>query len=126
MGRSVDMRRFVAVLLVGLGVIAWAKPAFAKIETVTGEVISISCYLENKTNIGQKGWVCANATVKWEGQPVGLLTRDGKLYQLEGDLVANNNAKIVPYLTQTVTITGDVTEKNGMTMLAGTDVKTVK
>ena len=38
----------------------------------------------------------APGRVKWEGQPVGLLTADGKLYQLAGPIVADNNAKLAP------------------------------
>src|SRR6267142_1174109 len=108
------MRSCVAVLLVGLCIGAWAAPVFAKTETVTGEVISLPCYYENKKNIGKAGLLCALATVKYEGNPPGLLTADGKVYQLAGGLVANNNAKAVPLLSHTVTVTGDVYEKAGM------------
>ena len=120
------MRRFVAVLIVGLSVGTWAAPAFAKTETVTGEVISLSCYFQNKANVGNAGRICAIATVKWEGNPAGLLTANGKVYQLAGGLVANNNAKVVPLLGHTVTVTGDVYEKQGMTMIAADNAKMVK
>lgn len=120
------MRRCVAVLIVGLCVGAWAAPAFAKTETVTGEVISLSCYFQNKANVGQAGMICAIATVKWESNPAGLLTEGGKVYQLAGSLVARNNAKVVPLLGHTVTVTGDVYEKDGMTMIAADEAKMVK
>ena len=121
------MRKSVALLIVAvaLSVAAWAAPAFAKTETVTGEVISLSCYFQNKKNVGQAGMICAIATVKWEGNPAGLLTADGKVYQLAGGLVANNNARIVPHLGHTVTVTGDVYEKNGMMMIAADDAKII-
>ena len=121
------MRKSVALLIVAvaLSVAAWAAPAFAKTETVTGEVISLSCYFQNKKNVGQAGMICAIATVKWEGSPAGLLTADGKVYQLAGGLVANNNARIVPHLGHTVTVTGDVYEKNGMMMISADDAKMI-
>ncbi len=121
------MRKSVALLIVAvaLSVAAWAAPAFAKTETVTGEVISLSCYFQNKKNVGQAGMICAIATVKWEGNPAGLLTADGKVYQLAGGLVANNNARIVPHLGHTVTVTGDVYEKNGMMMISADDAKMI-
>ena len=121
------MRKSVALLIVAvaLSVAAWAAPAFAKTETVTGEVISLSCYFQNKKNVGQAGMICAIATVKWEGNPAGLLTADGKVYQLTGGLVARNNAKVVPLLGHTVTVTGDVYEKNGMMMIAADDAKII-
>ena len=119
------MRKSVAFLIVALCVAAWGAPAFAKTETVTGEVISLSCYFQNKKNVGQAGMICAIATVKWEGNPAGLLTADGKVYQLAGGLVANNNARIVPHLGHTVTVTGDVYEKNGMMMISADDAKMI-
>jgi hypothetical protein len=121
------MRKVIAVFIAGLSVVAWATPAFAKTDTVTGEVISLSCYFQNKANVGRAGMVCANATVKYEGNPVGLLTADGKVYQLAGGLVANNNAKMVPFLGHTVTITGDVTEtKAHMMVITAADAKLIK
>ena len=123
------MRKRVAALVGGLCVVAWTAPALAKTETVTGKVIDLYCYdVQTKANTGmdhRQGRECAWACAKWEGQPVGLLTADGKLYQLAGALVADNNAKIAPHITHTVTVTGDVTEKDGMLMLAASDVKMV-
>jgi hypothetical protein len=125
--RSLTMRKVIAVLIVGVCIGASAAPAFAKTDTLTGEVISLSCYFQNKANVGRAGMICALATVKYEGNPVGLLTADGKVYQLAGGLVANDNAKMVPYLGHTVTITGDVAETRGhMMMLTASDAKLIK
>jgi hypothetical protein len=127
MNRSLTMRKVIAALVVGVCVGASTVPAFAKTETVTGEVISLSCYFQNKANVGKAGMVCALATVKYEGNPVGLLTADGKVYQLAGGIVANNNARAVPYLGHTVTVTGDVSEtKEHMMMIAADDAKLIK
>jgi hypothetical protein len=130
------MRKSVAVLIgglcvVALCVVAWRVPAFAMSQTVTGQVVDLVCYARNKANTGldhDDGRACAMACVKWEGNPVGLVTADGKLYQFAGDLVANNNTKAVPFLSHTVTVTGDVTDKDGMMMLAAnaSDVKVIK
>jgi hypothetical protein len=121
------MRKAIAVLIAALCVGALAQRALATTETVTGEIISLSCYFQNKANVGQAGLLCAWATVKYEGNPVGLLTADGKVYQLAGGLVANNNAKMVPFLAHTVSITGDVSEGRGhMLMLTASDAKLVK
>ena len=120
------MRRFVAVLIVGLSAGTWGARAFAKTETVTGEVISLSCYFQNKANVGKAGMICAIATVKYEGNPAGILTADGKVYQLAGGLVANNNAKVVPLLGLTVTVTGEVSERGGTTTMTTDEAKVVK
>jgi hypothetical protein len=106
---------------------AVTNAAMANSETVTGEVISLSCYFQNPANIGNAGRVCALATVKYEGNPVGLLAAGGKVYQLAGGLVANNNAKMVPFLGQAVTITGDVSEARGhVLVLTADDAKLAK
>jgi hypothetical protein len=128
------MRRSVAalvgVLAVG-GVVAWIVPASATTATVTGQVVDLVCYARNKANTGldhEEGRACAMACVKWEGNPVGVVTADGRVYQLTGDITANNNTKVAPLLAKTVTVTGDVSEKDGMTMLSAnaTDVKVIK
>jgi hypothetical protein len=128
------MRRSVAalvgVLAVG-GVVAWIAPASATPATVTGQVVDLVCYARNKANTGldhEEGRACAMACVKWEGNPVGVVTADGRVYQLTGDITANNNTKVAPLLAKTVTVTGDVSEKDGMTMLSAnaTDVKVIK
>jgi hypothetical protein len=107
------MRRILGVLVIiacaGVSIVK----VFATTETITGEVISLSCYFQNKANVGQAGLLCAQATVKYEGNPVGLLAADGKVYQLAGGMVAGDNAKMVPFLSHTVSITGDVSETRG-------------
>jgi hypothetical protein len=123
------MRKHVALLSAALcleTLLGWAAPLFAATETVTGEVVSLSCYFQNKKNVGKAGLLCAQATVKYEGNPVGLVTADGKVYQLAGGLVANNNAKVVPLLSHTVTVTGEVSKKAGIMVISVDEAKTVK
>lgn len=120
------MRKAIAVLIAGISAGA-CNAAFARTETVTGQVIDLYCYSRNKQDVGmdhRDGRECAWACIKWEGQPVGLLTAEGKVYQLTGPLVAGNNAKVAPHLTHTVTVTGDVVEKDGMLMMT-TDALTM-
>jgi hypothetical protein len=123
------MRKYLGAALAGLAIMASVAPTFAKTETVTGQVIDLVCYSQNKANTGMdhtNGRECALACAKWEAQPVGLLTADGKMYQLAGGLVAKNNAKIAGHITHTVTVTGEVTEKDGISMLAADDLTMVK
>ena len=119
------MRNAVAALLSCVFVVGAVAPIVAAAETITGEVISLSCYLTDKTKIGRKGAVCALATVKWEGNPAAILTADGKLYQIAGGLAANNNAKLWPILGHTVTVTGDVSTVEGMQMITAADAKDI-
>jgi hypothetical protein len=97
--------------------------------TVTGQVVCLVCYARNKANTGadhDSGRMCAHACIKWEGNPAGVVATDGKLYQLAGGVVANNNAKVLPHIAHTVSVTGDVYEKDGMTMIRADDLKTVQ
>jgi hypothetical protein len=109
--------------------LVWATHVSARPETVTGQVVDLYCFEPStKANSGmdhRQGRECAMACAKWEGQPVGILTADGKVYQLAGGLVANNNANIAPHVSHTVTISGDVVEKDGVQMLTASDLKMV-
>src|SRR5262245_4781245 len=120
------MQRNVVALMVASIVASSAAPFGAAPETITGEVISLTCYMNDKTNIGRKGYTCTLATGKWEGKPAGLLTADGKVYQITGGLTANNNEKLWPILGHTVTITGEVTQTPGaMLTITASDAKSI-
>lgn len=98
----------------------------AQTRTVTGQLVCLVCYARNKANTGadhDDGRMCAQACTKWEGNPAGVLTSDGKVYQLAGGVVANNNAKILPHIARRVSVTGEVYEKDGMTMIRADEVK---
>jgi hypothetical protein len=86
-------------------------------ETVTGKVVSLSCYFQTPKNAGVPEEVCAHATIKYEAQPVGLVTSDGKVYQLAGAVVGVDDAKMVPFIGKMITVTGTVSKKAGMVML---------
>jgi hypothetical protein len=125
------MKTIFAMLSTAAVVVALVVPALAKTETVTGKIIDGACYKMDKSNVGldhkmPKGdtkdcaAICAKA-----GHPMSLLTSDGKLYELTGGLAADNNAKIIAHLSHTVEVTGDVTEKDGKTMIAADALKMV-
>ena len=115
-----------------------ARGASSTTETVTGQVIDLACYLMDHEDVGMDhktqggatppnvGFACAYSCVRWQGMPAGLLTSDGKIYQIAGELAANSNVKIAPYLTRTVTLTGNITRVDGVTLIAANDVKIVK
>jgi hypothetical protein len=128
LGGSLKMRRSAAVLISVLAV-TMVAPVFANTETVTGQLLDLACYSQRKEDTGNqhrgKGLTCAQACAR-EGFAVGLLTTDGKVYQVVGELSANSNAKLVPYMAQTVTITGDVSEKARQATIAGSDLKAIK
>jgi hypothetical protein len=118
------MRKFYAGLSVAAFVVALAAPAFAKEETVKGQIVDQSCYMKDKaSNAGKDHKMpqdvtdCAVSCAK-KGAPLALLTSDGKLYTIGGELAANKNEKLIAHNAHTVEITGDVTEKDGKNMIA--------
>jgi hypothetical protein len=125
------MKTFLALLSTTAVVVALAVPTFAKTETVKGQLIDGGCYKMDKSNVGldhkmPKGDTkdCAQICAK-AGHAMSLLTSDGKLYEVTGGLADDNNAKIIPHLSHTVEVTGDVTEKDGKMMIAADTLKMV-
>src|SRR5215471_15318808 len=118
------MRRMFAGLIGAALVVAMGAPAFAKTETVTGQVVDMNCYKMDKSNTGvdhkmPKGDTkdCAIGCAK-SGQPLALLTSDGKVYQIAGGLAANKNEKLVAHVGHTIEITGDVMDHGGSMMIS--------
>jgi hypothetical protein len=128
---EVIVRKVCAGLTVAVFVLVLGTVAFAATQTLSGQLIDQICYKMNKSNTGVDHKMpsgdeanCA-ATCAKTGQPVALLTSDGKVYTVTGDLAANNNAKLVPHLSHKVELTGDVTEKGGTMTIAATSLKMI-
>lgn len=125
------MRKMLAALSVAGFVVALAAPAFAAEETVTGKVVDMACYNADHSNTGvdhkmPKGDTkdCAIGCAKG-GQPLALLTSDGKVYEISGGLAADKNAKLIPHISHTVSITGNVMDHGGKMMISSDSVKMV-
>jgi hypothetical protein len=120
------MRRTFAGLAIAAFVVALSAPAFAATETVKGQVVDMGCYNKDKSNTGVDHKMpkdtkdCAIACAK-DGQPLALLTSDGKVYQISGGLAANKNAKLIAHVSHTVEITGDVMDHGGGKMMISAD-----
>jgi hypothetical protein len=121
-----------AGLMVAAFVVALSAPAFARTETVKGQIVDVSCYNMDKANNAGKDHKmpkgdtadCAIGCAK-AGRPMAILTSDGKVYELTGGLAAEKNAKIIPHIAHTVEVTGDVTEKDGKMMIAADSLKMI-
>jgi hypothetical protein len=118
-------------LVASMLLLALTVPAFAKTESVTGKIVDQTCYMKDKTNnagpdhkMPAETKDCAAACAK-KGQPLALLTSDGKLYEIAGGLAENNNAKLIPHIAHTVTITGDTMDTNGKMMIHAAKLKMV-
>ena len=125
------MRKFMVVFAALAFALVLAGPVYAATETVTGKVIDQSCYGQNKANTGvdhqmKSGEVkdCAIDCAK-KGRPLALLTTDAKVYRITGGLAADNNAKLVPHISHTVAITGDVLTKDGSMSITADALKMI-
>jgi hypothetical protein len=125
------MRQYYAGAMVAAFVLAFGAPVGAATRTLTGQLVDQSCYAMDKSNTGvdhkmPKGDTkdCAIACAKG-GRPVALLTSDGKVYTVTGDLAADKNAKLVAHMSHTVELTGDVTEADGKMMIAASTLKMI-
>jgi hypothetical protein len=128
------MRKSLSVLLLaglagGLAMFGWAVPASGQAQTFRGTLVDLYCYTQNKENSGMHHGnqrECAWACVKYTAMPVGLLTSEGRSFELIGGVVANNNAKIAPHIGKTVTVTGTVGVRDGMPTITTNEVTVVK
>jgi hypothetical protein len=84
--------------------------------TVKGEVVDVSCYLRHgDQGMGDSHKSCAEACAK-AGTPLGILTKDGKLYVsvLPDDHSAGPNAVLMEHVAHQVEATGIVRTKGGV------------
>src|SRR5690349_13688817 len=97
----------IASLAVGLAMSSGA-PVAAEITSV---LENEDCYKSNKAKITnahkEMGETCATECAK-KGNQVALVTKSGEVYQVMamGALAGEKNAKLVPHMSHTVTLTG--------------------
>jgi hypothetical protein len=127
-GKGFLMTKSIALFIAAMCAIALApRASAAATETLTGQLVDLAYYSLNKNAVGAGhvyGVVGAQCTAR-EGFPVGLLTSEGKVYEVHGGLAANMNAKLIPHFAHTVSITGDVAEKDGIKTITADELKVV-
>lgn len=83
--------------------------------TLTGEIVDISCY-KSKGVAGGTGAAhvdCAKICILQKDGAVGILTDGDGLFRIWGSAAQNKYAKLMPFMGQTVEITGtEVTLSN--------------
>lgn len=98
----------IATLVFGLGSAASAAE-------ITGVLVDKACYTKDKANMTNAhkgmGENCAQACAK-KGGTVALVTEKGEVYDVMtmGGLAGESNAKLVPHMSHTVTLTGDIVD----------------
>jgi hypothetical protein len=120
---SKKLSMLAAALVLGCGIIAMAAPT-----TVTGVLVDKACYTKDKANTTNEhkgmGATCAQDCAK-KGNQVALVTSTGDVYNVTGDLAADTNAKLVPHMSHTVTLTGEVKDEKGVKSIEATALKMV-
>lgn len=115
-------------MLAAVVVLGWTAITMAAPTTVTGVLVDRGCYTKDKANTTNEhkgmGATCAQDCAK-KGNPVALVTDKGDVYTVTGDLAAEMNAKLVPHMSHTVTLTGEVTDAAGKKSIAATALKMV-
>ena len=121
--KRIRTMRSVFVTIASVAVMFLVAPLFAVPETITGRIVDEDCYRKDKANSGLNHKMpaavtrCAEICAK-KGQPLALLTRDGRIFTLAGPLIANKNANVIPHLGHIVRVTGEVTTKAGKMTVA--------
>jgi hypothetical protein len=107
------MRRAAAVILMTIvtgGSLSAQDPVIRRGEptTLTGEIVEISCYKEKGVagGTGAAHVECGKMCVRTKDAAVGILTDGDGLYRLWGPMARDKYAKLLPYMGQTVEITG--------------------
>jgi hypothetical protein len=105
-------RRYALTLVVSLVATASVAAQLNVIErgkpmVLRGEVVEISCYQAKgiEAGTGAAHVACAKECAA-KGRSLGLLTEGDGLFRIVGGMTANNNAKLVPFLGQTVDLSG--------------------
>jgi hypothetical protein len=94
------------------------KPLPGKVVTVVGEVVDYSCYLQVGKH-GGKHRDCGQKCLR-NGQPIGLLTKEGKLYLLmeeehdpRRDGMTNFREAAIEHMAYVMEVTGTYSEVDG-------------
>ena len=83
--------------------------------TLTGELVDHACYTKRgpEEGAGSEHAACAKDCAM-KGMTVALVTSAGEVYMLAGGVTTDNNEALVPHMSHTVEVTGDVTEAGGV------------
>jgi type 1 fimbria pilin len=118
------MRKMLSFIAAAAFVASMSLPAFAQNSvTITGELVDTACALKKgEGGKGEAHAACAMACAK-KGLAQGIMTSDAIYNVAAGEYTANNNAKLLDFVAKKVTVTGDVTEKDGQKTIA---IKSIK
>ena len=118
------MRRlvFMVTAIAFLGIAA--VPALAAEMTVTGELVDHACYTKRGAENGSgSGHAQCAKDCAMKGMPVALVTASGDVYMVAGSVTTDNNAALVPHMSHTVEVMGEVSEAGGVKTITTDAIK---
>ena len=89
--------------------------AAGKNVTIEGELVDLACFIDHGGR-GEKHQACAT-TCAQNGLPIGLLDKKGNLYLVLDKNHQTMNAALADKMATTVRITGQVSKRNGMSLI---------
>ncbi len=118
------MRRLALIVMALALVGSAAGIALAAEMTVTGELVDHACYTKRGAEDGSgSGHAQCAKDCAMKGMPVALVTSGGDVYMLSGGVTADNNAALVPHMSHTVEVTGDVSESGSVKTITADAIK---
>jgi hypothetical protein len=125
------MRAFSVIVLAAFGVsLAAQEPVINRspVKTFTGEIVEISCYKQKgvAAGTGAAHVDCAKVCVLQKDAALGILTDGDGLFRLWGTMARDKYAKVLPFVGQTVEITGTEVVLSNNYDVRSFDLQTIK
>jgi len=120
--KILDFKTLLCLLTICFTALTISSSAQNKTATITGELLDMDCYMKSGAH-GADHKSCSEMCVKG-GSPMGVLTSDGKVFLLVADdskKDAYDEAK--KHAGEQVTVTGELSEKDGIKGLVVADIK---
>lgn len=98
------------------------------VKTFTGEIVEISCYKQKgvAAGTGAAHVDCAKLCVLQKDAALGILTDGDGLFRLWGTMTRDKYAKVLPFVGQTVEITGTEVVLSNNYDVRSFDLQTIK
>ena len=96
--------------------------------TLTGEIVDISCYTQKGVagGTGAAHVDCAKVCVRTKGAALGILSDGDGLFRIWGTTARDKYAKLMPYVGQTVEVSGTEVVLSNNYDVRSFDLQTVK
>lgn len=95
-----------------------------KEDMVTGQLIGLTCFVKHGSK-GSSHKDCFKECAE-KGLPIGVLTKDNKIYQISGEghsELKDMNKKFLKFAEEEVVVKGKVYSSNGMNMIVISGIK---